>query len=261
VREGLAWLATRYRLVLDPRLFRSEGYLAGTDDERADALARAFRDPDVAAIVCARGGFGVTRVIDRLPWAELAKPIVGFSDITALHLEANARGVATVHGPNVTGLGRASPRDRAAFIDALEGRPLRPWRGLDVLSPGTAEGVGVGGNLALVYAMAAAGRLAVPPGAVLFLEDVNERPYAVDRMLTSLRLGGHLAHVSAVVCGTFSRGAPGPDGVTVRDVLSELAATLRCPVLAGAPFGHEADNRAFVLGCPVAVRGADVVFL
>ncbi len=113
----------------------------------------------------------------------------------------------------------------------------------------------VGGNLALVHALAAAGRLRIPEGAVLALEDVTEAPYRVDRMLTSLRLGGYLARVSAVVLGGFDRCAPGTDGRTVEDVLEDRLGDLGVPVVAGAPFGHGARNEAFVLGKDVQLDG------
>jgi muramoyltetrapeptide carboxypeptidase len=118
----------------------------------------------------------------------------------------------------------------------------------------------VGGNLALLHAMAAAGRLAVPDGAVVALEDVTEAPYRVDRMLTSLRLGGHLERASAIVLGGFDRCVPGPDGRTVDEVLHERTRDLGIPVVAGAPFGHGAVNEAFVLGSPVRVEGDCVLF-
>jgi muramoyltetrapeptide carboxypeptidase len=124
-----------------------------------------------------------------------------------------------------------------------------------VLRAGAAEGVLVGGNLSLVHAMAAAGRLVVPDGAVLALEDVTEAPYRVDRMLTSLRLGGHFACVSGVVFGGFDRCPPGADGRTVDDVLEERTRDLGIPVLAGAPFGHGLRNDAFVLGTTARLEG------
>ena len=199
------------------------------------------------------------RILDALPWDALARApkwLVGFSDVTALHAAAWRVGVASVHGPNVTGLGRAAtPGLRAAWLAAVE-RPTAPraWRGLRIVHGGRAAGPIVGGNLSLLHAMAAAGRLAIPAGAVLALEDVTEAPYRVDRMLTSLRLGGHLARVSAIVVGGFDRCVPGPDGRTVDEVLDDCTRGLGVPVVAGAPFGHGPVNEAFVLGSPVRVE-------
>ncbi|MBX3185392.1 MAG: LD-carboxypeptidase [Labilithrix sp.] len=251
--RGLAWLRTRYRLKVASSILSRTGYLAGDDDRRAAELASAFVDPEVSAVVFARGGYGTMRIVDRVPWSALdARPkwLVGFSDATALHVVANARGVATVHAPNVTGLGRSiTPAERAALLACLERPDQRAaWRGLEVFRRGSASGPMIGGNLALVAAMAAAGRLVVPEGAILALEDVTERPYRIDRMLTSLRLGGHLARASGIVFGGFTQCDPGPDGVLASEVLRERTRDLGVPVVAGAPFGHGAPNQAFILG-------------
>lgn len=263
--RGLAWLGQRYRLRAGTGLLARDGYLAGSDGRRAGELARAMRDPSVKAVVAARGGYGAMRILDALPWDELGrrpKWLVGFSDVTALHAAAWAAGIASVHAPNVTGLGRdASPAMRAAWLAAVE-RPSAPraWRGLRVVHAGRAAGPIVGGNLALLHAMAAAGRLAIPAGAVLALEDVTEAPYRVDRMLTSLRLGGHLARASAIVLGGFDKCSAGPDGRTVDEVLADRTRDLGVPVLAAAPFGHAHPNEAFVLGSPARLEGDAVLF-
>jgi muramoyltetrapeptide carboxypeptidase len=261
--HGLAWLRARYRVRLAASVFAREGFLAGDDARRLAELDRAFRDPEAKAIVAARGGYGAMRVVDALPWDLLSKRpkwIVGFSDVTALHAMAWSEGLASVHGPNVTGLGpRALPQVLAAWLASIE-RPAGPrtWKGLRVVRSGRASGPLVGGNLAIVEAMAASGKLVVPEGAVLVLEDVTEAPYRVDRMLTSLRLGGHLARASAIVFGAFERCAAGPDGRTVEEVLEERTASLGIPVVAGAPFGHGPRNEAFVLGATAHVLGDEV---
>jgi muramoyltetrapeptide carboxypeptidase len=241
-----------------------DGYLAGDDARRRSELSRAMLDPEVGAIVATRGGYGAIRMIDDLPWGKFAlrpKWLVGFSDITVLHAAAWRAGVASIHGPNVVGLGsRATPRLRAAWIGALE-RPTarRQWRGLRVLHGGFAQGPLIGGNLAVLHALAAGGRLSVPRGSVLALEDVAELPYRIDRMLTSLVLGGHLANVSALVFGAFDRcRVEGADGPTIGEVLEERTRSLGIPVLFGAPFGHGDVNDAFVLGQPAAVGDGDI---
>jgi muramoyltetrapeptide carboxypeptidase len=263
--RGLAWLRARYRVRLGRGALARDGYLAGDDARRAAELSRAMLDPEVKAIVAARGGYGAMRILDALPWEAFyrrPKWIVGFSDVTALHAMAWAGGVGSVHAPNVTGLGRdATVATRAAWLASLE-RPssARAWRGLRTIREGEASGPLFGGNLALVHAMAAAGRLVVPRGAVLALEDVTEAPYRIDRMLTSLLLGDRLAHVSAIVFGTFERCLPGVDGRTIEQVLEDRTRALGVPVLAGAPFGHGAHNEAFVLGAQARVHGNAVFF-
>jgi muramoyltetrapeptide carboxypeptidase len=185
--------------------------------------------------------------------------IVGFSDVTALYAEACARGLASVHGPNVTGLGRADPWTRATFLRALE-RPSAPvrWEGLEVIVPGEAVGILVGGNLAIVEACAAAGGWRPPAGALLLLEDVTERPYRLDRMLTSLRRGGHLSRIGGILLVDFSQCDPGPDGVLAREVLFERTRDLGVPVVAGAPCGHGARNDAVTLGASARIIGGVV---
>jgi muramoyltetrapeptide carboxypeptidase len=261
--RGLAWLRMRYRLRLLPSILAREAYLAGDDERRRAELAGALLDDEVKAVVVARGGYGAMRIVKDLPWAQFArrpKWIVGFSDVTALQAMAWRVGVASVHGPNVATLGRdVSPSVRMAWLSSVESLPAtRVWRGLRVVHGGDAEGVLVGGNLALLHAMAAAGLLELPVGAILAIEDVSEAPYRVDRMLTSLLLGGHLARVSAVVVGGFEGCGPRDDGRTVDEVIADRTRALAVPVLAAAPFGHAPLNEAFVLGARATVRGDEV---
>jgi muramoyltetrapeptide carboxypeptidase len=261
--RGMAWLRGRYRIRMRSDILAREAYLAGSDDRRTAELSAAMVDPAVKAIVMARGGYGITRIVDRLPWeafAEAPKWLVGFSDVTALHLEAQQRGVASIHGPHVTGLAHASPWIRYRLLRALESAEELSWSGLRALVAGDAEGVLVGGNVALVEATAAAGRLSLPRGCVLALEDVTERPYRVDRMLTSLRLGGHLARAGAIVFGDFTQCDPGWDGRTIDQVLLERTSDLGIPVYAGAPFGHGQVNTPFVLGARVRLQAGTLSF-
>ncbi len=187
--SGLAWLRARYRIRMGSGVLARDGYLAGDDGRRIAELAGALLDGDVKAVVAARGGYGALRMLDDTPWDALArKPkwVVGFSDVTALHAMAWRAGVASVHGPNVTGLGNGTSVDaRAAWLAALE-RPSsgRAWSALRVLHRGPlraeVSGPLVGGNLSLVHSLAAAGRLTFPEGAVLALEDVGEAPYRIE---------------------------------------------------------------------------------
>lgn len=260
--RGLAWLRDRYAIVARTSLLDRTGFLAGDDQSRARALSEAMTLPGVKAVVIARGGYGATRILQDLPWEELSRAprwVVGFSDVTALHAELSARGIASVHAPNVTGLAACDPWTRGCWLRALERPRARvEWRDLLVLRAGAAEGPLVGGNLALVEAMAAAGRWNPPDGAVLALEDVSERPYRLDRMLTSLRLGGHLARIAGIVLGEFTECDPGADGVVAAEVLAERTRDLGIPVVAGAPFGHGARNDAFTLGARARIDGACV---
>ncbi len=254
VWRALGWLRERYEVCFTRRIFDRSGYLAGDDGARARELRTALEEPDVAAIFCARGGYGVSRFAHQLDWSRLrASPrwIVGFSDITALHVEAMHVGVASVHGPNLTGLGRGDERARRQLIDVLEGATPQRFDALEVLRGGAAEGILCGGNLTLLHSCAAAGRLALPRGAALLLEDVGERPYRIDRMLTTLVVGGHLDGVCAVVIGELDRCGAGDDGVSALDAMLSCLAPLGVPIVAGLPLGHGVRNDAVVLGTEV----------
>jgi muramoyltetrapeptide carboxypeptidase len=259
---GLAWLRGRYALSVPSGLFRRAGYLAGADALRLAEITRALLDPSVDAILAARGGFGATRIEAAVPWDALKrhpKWLIGFSDITALHVRAADIGVLSIHGPNATSLARSGPACRASLLAALESGCGGNFEAqvCHRKSPPT-EGVAFGGNLSLLCAMAAAGRLRPPPGAIWFVEDVAERPYRIDRMLTSLE--PHLSRARAVVFGTFEQCDPGPDGVTVADVIASFSEARTIPVLSGAPFGHGAVNQSLVLGASLTVTASAVRF-
>lgn len=257
--RGLGFLAERYRVRFNrDTLFAKQGYLAGTDAQREQSVGAALQENGIQAVLAARGGYGANRYVHGLDFSSLCESprwIVGFSDITALHVEASRVGVASLHGSHLTALGRSDWRARKGLIEALE-NPLRPrsFEGLTTISPGVAEGPLFGGNLTMLHACAAAGRLVVPDGAILLFEDVTERPYRIDRMLTTLHVGGHLARAGGFLLGEFTQCDPGPDRVTVMEVLRDRLAPLKVPVVSGAPIGHGAVNEPCILGAPTRVE-------
>lgn len=259
VWRAMGWLRERYDVRYERRIFEHAGYLAGTDRARQRELAQALIEPGVAAIFCARGGYGGNRFVHQLGWdvlRETPRWIVGFSDVTALHVEAARVGVASVHGPNMTGLGRGDAHAREQLVTLLEHGPRGGYTGLRVLREGTAAGRLCGGNLTLLHSCAAAGRLVLPVGGVLLLEDVGERPYRIDRMLTTLVVGGHLDAIAAVVIGELDRCGPGADGVEALDAIHTCLAPLGVPVVADLPVGHGVRNDAVILGSDALVTAA-----
>lgn len=255
---GIERLGRRYDVRYGEALFARDGYLAGDDERRARELLEALRDPDVRAIVAARGGYGATRILHRILPREVAgarKLLVGFSDVTALHAAWARAGVRSIHGPMVAALGRCGEDMVDRWVAAVEGTPPDPLTGLRAIRPGEARGPLVGGNLAVLAALV--GTAHAPPldGCVLFLEDVGERPYRVDRMLTTLRHAGWLDRVAAVALGAFTDARPGPDGMDIDQVLEERLGSLAVPVVAGMPAGHVDDNLELPLGAPVRVDG------
>jgi muramoyltetrapeptide carboxypeptidase len=251
--EAQGWRARIY-----PGCARRRDYLAGDDDTRLGDLHAALADPEVAAIHCIRGGYGAMRILDRID-ADLvrraAKLLIGYSDITALHALWARQGLASLHAPMAASdlLLPGHEADREAFFALLRhgllaGQTLAP--ALDhncaaLCRPGVAEGPLIGGNLSLVAALLGTSWAWDARGAILFLEDVNEEPYRVDRLLTQLRLAGVLDAAAGFVLGSFTEEAS-PTGL-----LQQMLGGLGKPVLAGWPGGHGTPNRPLPLGLRV----------
>jgi len=258
--RGLATLRERYDVRVWPNLGARERFFAGGDARRANELQQAVDDPAIRAIFCARGGYGATRILGDISTDTLRdhpKWLVGYSDITALHARWALAGVQSIHGPNVQGL----PRDAESLpllplFSLLENDAPFSFPSLWTLNEHETTGPLLGGNLSLLCALL--GTPDFPPleGAVLLLEDVNEKPYRVDRMLTQLRRAGVLSRVAGVALGRFSASQPDEsNGVTVEDVLAERLGDLGVPVVAGLPIGHDGVNASVRLGAVVRIAG------
>ena len=240
--------------VFDERALASTGYLAGPAAQRAAAFQQAWEDPDIAGIVATRGGYGSAQLLPLLDPALLrrtAKPVLGCSDLTALLVYlTNCCGVVGFHGPMLVNLARgAEGYDRPSLLGCLSvAEPLGPIHppGVEVIRRGTARGVLLGGTLTLLLAsLATPFAFAPPTGHVLFLDDVGERPYRIDRMLTQLRQSGLLDVASAVVCAEFP-GCGDGSGRDARSVCEDLLGDFPGPVLFGFPSGHT-SGPAFTL--------------
>ncbi|MEM9281008.1 MAG: LD-carboxypeptidase [Verrucomicrobiota bacterium] len=259
-RCGVSWLRQFYRVDHSPEIFSKEGFLAGSDERRLHELTSAIANPEIDAILCARGGYGATRL---LPGVDLAairaanKLLVGFSDITALHaLWANA-GVYSLHAPMVASLGNASDEVQRLWKNAIEGPgSSRGWQ-LSRLNPDSPNSSGrfMGGNLAVLTALN--GTAYGPPldDAILFVEDVGERPYRVDRMLTTLSQSGWFDRINGLVIGAFTDGDPGPDGVSLDEVFARWFSSATFPVLKGLPAGHVSHNEPLPFGGLAVIDG------
>lgn len=257
--HGVLRLRARYEVHHAPDVLERAGFLAGSDDRRAAEVVRAIEDDAVHAIVAARGGYGATRILDRVPPELVArhpKLLVGFSDVTALHAVWARAGVRSLHGPMVAMLGDVADSLVERWVRAVEGALPEPVRGLDAIAPGRARGPLLGGNLAVLTALLGTPHALPLDGAILFLEDTDERPYRVDRMLTTWRHASALNRVAGVALGAFTRCDAGADGVTVAQVLTERLGDLGVPVVAGIPAGHIDDNLELPLGA-IAVLDAD----
>lgn len=255
---GLALLRARYEVTFDPdEVFAREGFLAGPDELRARGLNAALADTSVQGVWMARGGYGLMRLLRGIDWAVLRahpKVLVGFSDGTALLAAAASRGVASVHAPVVTQLSRLPTSD----LDHLWALLEAPREGILLsqlarLCPGRVRGPLVGGNLEVFSRLLGTPYLPPLEGGILFLEEVGERPYRVDRLLTHLELAGVFDQVVGVVVGEFvgcdePAGGPSP---SVLNVLSERLRRFSFPVVLGGLFGHGERHLALPYGADV----------
>jgi muramoyltetrapeptide carboxypeptidase len=237
--------------VLGRHVAARKGFLAGEDRERAADLGAFLGDPELKALICARGGYGCLRLLPLMEEIGLngqAKWLIGFSDVTALHLYLHARaGWVSLHGPMVTTLAKADEASREHLWSLLSGTVAIPLRyALDEgLVPGVAEGRMIGGNLATLCHLLGTPYQPDFNGCLLFLEEVGEAPYRVDRMLTQMALAGCFDGLAGVVLGQFSGCGSWEE---IRDIAIERLAPYGMPMAAGLAAGHGARNLALPLG-------------
>lgn len=262
VVESLAALG--FKSKLGKNLLSRRGYFAGTDEQRAADVNEMFRDPDVRAIHCVRGGWGCARVLPLLDWKMIAKNpkiLLGYSDITALLLALQARtGLVTFHGPvgnsqwnpfNVGYIKRVLLEGEAVTFENLkeigEDHLTIVENRVQTIHPGIARGRLLGGNLTVLTSLVGSDYLPDWDGCILFLEDVEEAPYRIDRMLTQLRLAGILPKARAVIWGHCTDCDPGEGfgSLTVTEVLHDHLRPLGVPAWSGAMIGH--IDRQFTL--------------
>jgi len=251
VKEGQHWRARN-------------GYLAGTDAERLADLHRAFADPEVEAVWCARGGYGCGRLLPLLDYDLIRrnpKIFIGYSDITALHLAIHQRtGLVTFHGPvaasdypeNTLAHLKAAIFDKKtpytlavpAADEMLPGEEFRPF----VITPGRASGPLMGGNLALLSALSGTPYAPSFRGKIAFIEDIGEQPYRLDRMLTQLLQATDLAKATGITLGVFTDCQPKGESLSLPDTLRDRLGSLGIPVAYGFPFGHVAHQATLPYG-------------
>lgn len=225
-------------------------YFAGTHEARLEQLVTALSDDAYGAVWMVRGGSGMMQLLGRIPWHRVQpKPVIGFSDIVALHLALAPRGLGPcVHGPVV----HALPVTDEASVDHLfaliEGREVPPMPG-EPWVPGTVTAPVVGGNLRMLASTCGTPYQLDAHGAIVVLEDIGEAAYKVDRALQQLVSAGVLDGVAGLAIGTFD----GVDPDTMREVVLEHAAPMGVPVVGSLPIGHGPANRAFVWGRPATL--------
>jgi muramoyltetrapeptide carboxypeptidase len=241
-------------------LLNRDRYFSGSDQERAEDLNWALAEPTIRAVFCARGGSGTQRILSVLDLQAVVsdpKPIIGFSDVTALAMHLfKTVGLATISGPMPAGtqIGNMPPDHSKHYVRLLTDSTYKgelPGLGRMVL-PGVSKGVLLGGNLTLLVHCAAAGGLPSFDGSILLIEDVNEPGYRIDRALTALNLGGFFSGIRGVVAGEF----PGIEDQELEQILLAAFGDRGIPVLAGFPIGHGSLNVAVPIGGKIALDAA-----
>lgn len=259
-QRGAALIAARgYRVACRDDIFDRAGSFAGDDERRAAELNGWIRDPEVRAILMARGGWGTARIADRLDYRALVrrpKAIAGFSDITTLLLAVQQRaGIAAFHGPMVAGADarKGGERDLTRLLALLAGAPApRVHRGLRALRPGRTRAALTGGNLSLLAHAAGTPFQIEARGRILFVEEVNEPLYRVDRAVRQLLLAGVFRGIAGLVLGRFSGMKPA-ELRGVAPLFLEALGGRAVPVVSGFPAGHGGPNRALPFGVPATL--------
>lgn len=253
-----------FTILGQPDSSKRSGFLAGSDEVRIRELQAAL-DGESRAIIAVRGGWGTSRILDRIELGSLERNprwIVGSSDLTSLlvHLWTTAR-LPSIHGPMSSRFDSTDSADVDALFDLLLGSPWTAPAGLRPVIPGSGSGPMIGGNLTVLTHLCGTLDPSALDGTILFLEDVGEPPYRVDRCLVQLERSGLLPGPAGVVLGNFTGSSPEPYDTTVDQVLEEHLARLGVPVAAGYPGAHGGRNYPFVHGGEVLLEVGETVSL
>ena len=243
--------------IIGNSVFNQFNHFAGTDEERREDFQNALDSPEISAIWCARGGYGTVRVLDKLDYTQFKKHpkwIIGYSDITALHNQMDIEGVESIHAMMCTSLQDdldSIKETISTFKDAIFGKPLAyTLEGSEYNKTGTSSGQLVGGNLTILHTMLGSKTSINTSGKILFIEEIGEYEYHIDRMLQSLKRAGYFDNCRGVIVGDITkvRRNTTPWGVPVQQLVLDALAEYNFPIAFNMPAGHEKDNRAMILG-------------
>lgn len=250
-------------VVIGKHVFNKSNHFAGTDHERTEDLQWALDDPSIKAIWCARGGYGTVRILDKLDYSKFVKKpkwLIGYSDITALHNQIHNLGYASVHGLMCTSMSEDQTEIASAISSmkkAIFGKTLSYTVEGDIHNKtGNANGALVGGNLTLLHTMLGSDTSVDTSGKILFIEEIGEYKYHIDRMLQSLKRAGYFDNCEGLIVGHMSRMRKNTTawGSTVEQLILDALDECDFPILFGFPAGHEDDNRALILGKTVELN-------
>ncbi|MCI9608235.1 MAG: LD-carboxypeptidase [Muribaculaceae bacterium] len=242
-----------------PHALGKYGTYSGTDSERFADLSAALADPDIKAIFCSRGGYGVVHLLERLdllPLRSNPKWLIGYSDISALHALLNRHDIASIHAPMAKHLSTFDAEDyySQALFGILEGNmPEYTLEPHPLNRPGTVSGQLIGGNLAVLADLIATPFDIFEPGAILFIEDIAEPIYKTERILYQLKLSGALGRLGGLIVGQFTDYKPDTEGTTMESMIAEIVKDYSYPVAFNVPVGHVDENLPLVESAPVTL--------
>lgn len=244
--------------IVGEHVYKQDNHFAGTDAERCEDFQNALDNPTVSAIWCARGGYGTVRILDNLDYTkfkENPKWLIGYSDITALHNQFHNEGYESIHGILCVSLPEDASKIETSitsFKKALFGEPLNyTLEGSKLNKVGRVSGQLIGGNLTLLHTMLGSNTSIDTTGKILFIEDIGEYKYHIDRMLQTLKRAGYFDNCSGVLVGDFTKMKKNNTalwGSSVEQLIVDALAEYDFPIAFNMPAGHEDDNRAMILG-------------
>lgn len=237
-----------------------DNQLAGTDEQRAADFQQQLDNPNIKAIWCVRGGYGTVRMIDLLDFTQFKqnpKWIIGFSDVTVLHNHLNTLGFESIHGIMPVSVPKATEEAKESLRKALFGEPLSYEIGTDPMNRlGSASGELVGGNLSILYSLFGSESAIDCDDKILFIEDLDEYLYHIDRMMMNLKRNGCLESIKGIIVGSMSKMKDNeiPWGKNALEIIQDVTKTYNIPVIYNFPAGHIHDNRALILGSSVRIN-------
>lgn len=249
--------------VVGKHVFSKANHFAGTDNERCEDLQNAMDNPKISAIWCARGGYGTVRILDKLDYTKFKvnpKWVIGYSDITALHNQLHNEGFESLHALMCVSLTKDLSAIKATistFKAALFGMPEGyTLEGSNYNKVGEASGQLVGGNLTMLHTMLGSDTSIDTSGKILFIEEIGEYKYHIDRMLQSLKRAGYFNNCKGVIVGDMSKLRKNTTlwGTSIEQLILDALSDYDFPIAFNMPAGHEKDNRALVLGKTIMLK-------